>query len=173
LNHIGGSDFDALDRVAADALEWLGRDPEHLGAVSDSVSHWSPRMHLDHAALATASVCGAIRKILAGDARCVAPGPASDPLRAILESGAIPRGVADAPAAMKPPEDVSHVVACAHLAECRRHVAELATRVPEIEAATLRFPHFALGPMTAAEWVRFARIHFEHHVAIARDAASA
>ena len=161
----------SLDRLVADAAAWLAADADRLGEANAAVSHWSPRMHLDHAALATSSVCGAVRRILAGDPRCVEAGPPVAALAAILAAGAIPRGAADAPAPMKPPPDVTHAAACAHLAECRTALDALGPLVDQVQAATRRYPHFALGPMTAAEWIRFARIHFEHHVAIARDAA--
>jgi hypothetical protein len=165
-----GRDLCELDRAAGAALDWLDRDGERLAVVVEDVSKWSPRMQLDHAALATRSICGAVELILAGDPRCVAAGPRGENLSAILTTGFIPRGRAEAPDSMKPAPDVGHAATREHLVTLRERLAALAPRADAIAAATLRFPHFALGPMTAAEWLRFARIHFDHHVAIAHDA---
>ena len=158
-----------LGRLTATAAEWLERHGERLGAVVEDVSKWSPRMQIDHAALAAASVCGAVERILAGAPGCVEPGEPSAQLSAILTTGFIPRGTAEAPEKMRPAAGVTHDEALAHVAALRGRLDALTPRVAEIASAGLRFPHFALGPMTASEWLLFARIHTDHHLAIARD----
>lgn len=171
------ADLDALVALAESARAWLDRGPaaahdgDRLGLVNAEVSQWSPRQQIDHAALATLSICGALDRILAGAPECVPPGRPGPNLEMILTTGFIPRGRAEAPEKMKPAPDVTHAATLAHLDALLARLRELAPRAAACAAAGLRYPHFALGPMTAPEWLRFARIHFDHHVALARDAA--
>jgi hypothetical protein len=138
-----------------------------------SVSSWSPRMQFVHAALATSSICRFVERILAGDPGCLPPGAPSAPLAMILSTGSIPRGRAEAPEPLKPEAGVGAEEVRDALAECSERVQALAPRAEEIATSETRLPHFALGPMTPAQWLRFARIHFDHHLAIARETESA
>ena len=158
-----------LGRLTGTAADWLDRHGERLTEVVDEVSKWSPRMQIDHAALATLSICGAVERILAGAPGCVPAGEPSAQAAAILTTGFIPRGRAEAPEKMRPAAEVTQDDARAHVAALRERLDALAQRTGEIAAAAPRFPHFELGPMTASEWMLFARIHVDHHLAIVRD----
>lgn len=163
----------ALRLLADRAVEWLDAGGERLATVVPEISKWSPRMHVDHAALATLSIFRAVERILAGDPRCLPPGPPSPKAAAILTARYIPRGVAEAPDPMRPAPDVTHAAARDHLVAMQAGLDALAQRSDALRKATTRLAHFELGPMTPAEWIQFARIHFDHHAAIARDLVEA
>ena len=55
----------------------------------------------------------------------------------------------------------------------RTLLAELASDVADVASAPGRIPHLYLGELDAGEWLRFARLHAEHHLAITRDVAAA
>lgn len=149
----------------------LGRAVDR--ALIPSVSAWSAVMHFDHLVTTTRSILGAVDRILANDAACVPDGDLSPQAARILRAGSIPRGVAEAPAQMRAAESPNPADVAARLAEIASRCGAMAARAAEIDAATLRVPHFALGPMTASQWIAFAQIHFEHHVLIADDCVRA
>lgn len=142
-------------------------------AVMPGMSAWSAVMHFDHLASTTRSILGAVDRILAGDAACVPGGETSPQAARILRAGSIPRGVAEAPAQMRAAESPQAADVALRLAEIASRCAALSSRTAEIDGATLRFPHFALGPLTAPQWIAFAQIHFEHHLLIADDCVRA
>ena len=47
------------------------------------------------------------------------------------------------------------------------------TTAATIVASELKIPHQLLGPLDAPEWLRFARVHTEHHLAIVDELLSA
>ncbi|MCE9635472.1 MAG: hypothetical protein K8T90_07180 [Planctomycetes bacterium] len=181
------ADLESLRRMTSDVAAWLDRAAadaqagglDRLARVNPGVSQWSPRQQIDHAALATLSICRAVDAILTRAPGCVGPGAQQPNLQMILATGFIPRGRADAPEKMKPPPDVTHAATRAHLDALAEALGALSPRLVGARIGSgdgggaARFPHFALGPMSTAEWLRFACIHFDHHVALAHDAADA
>ncbi len=157
--------------ATAEARLRLGRTADRI--VVPSVSKWSAVMHFDHVASATRSILGAVDRILANDAACVPGGDLSPQAARILRAGSIPRGVAEAPAPLRAAESPQAADVALRLAEIASCCAALKSRTAEIDGATLRFPHFALGPLTAPQWIAFAQIHFEHHLLIADDCVRA
>jgi hypothetical protein len=147
-----------------DACAAAGRDDARLAAVRPG-SGWSPAQHLSHVALANGRILKAIVALARGRGT-PRPGPPADGARAVLESGAIPRGTAQAPPGTGPGDVVDLAATRRLLDETRRGFAGL-----ELSgvAADLARDHPALGPLTAAEWVRFAAVHTRHHVAIVAE----
>ena len=86
--------------------------------------------------------------------------------RSILEAGEFPRGVGQSPDAMLPGDDPDAATVQAATEKARERWASLDDQAEAIEASTVRLPHPALGPLTAAEWLRFASIHGRHHLRI-------
>jgi len=77
--------------------------------------------------------------------------------------------VADTPEMLRPPAAVAAAEVRKMLGPLAGRLGALSLRARDLATADRRLPHFALGPLTPAEWVRFARIHFEHHAAIAAE----
>jgi hypothetical protein len=109
----------------------------------------------------------AIRLLEKGDdARILPSGSPTLAGRLVLATGRIPRGRAQAPAEMLPGERPSGRDLAARLDALRREAAELSGRRAALVRTPGRIPHFALGALRADQWLRFARIHTAHHLAI-------
>ena len=55
------------------------------------------------------------------------------------------------------------------LGDAQRIWATLAERAGDLRSVPGRLPHPLLGPFRAAQWMRFARLHTAHHLAIIKD----
>lgn len=160
-------DFIAIGRM-------LTIEPADLARPAAWISAWSPEQHLAHLSLANELVCRNIKSLIKGAGALVVDGgePPPDAL-AVLQSGTFPRGAAQAPRMVRPPETVVRAYLEEWLEGNRAEFEELAGRTDEIEAATCRIPHQVLGPLTAVQWVRFAAMHTRHHLEIAREVLAA
>lgn len=161
----------ALEDLVSECAGWAAGGDSPPARPSPGVSAWSALQHVDHAARATQSALSQVGRILAGDDACLPPGPLSPAAEAILRSESIPRGVAEAPRPTRPDPAPAPADVARRLGDLRAALRSADARAAEVAAAVGRLPHFALGPMTAAEWIRFARVHVEHHVRIAREAS--
>ena len=94
------------------------------------------------------------------------PGDRKDEALAILRTGTVPRGVAEAPRFVTPPANIDLDLARQLLAEVSEARTALAADLDALRAAPRAIPHQALGDLTGPEWVRFAHIHTNHHLAI-------
>lgn len=160
------------DYVAIERL--LERSDASLTRVVPPVSGWSAEQHLAHLALANELVCRNLRSLLKGSGALVQDegDPAPDAL-AVLEAGRFPRGAAQSPRMVRPPEQVRRDYLADWLSSNRLDFDELSARAGEIEVASKRIPHQVLGPLTASRWVRFAAMHTRHHLDIAREVMAA
>ena len=156
----------ALQRI--DGL--LSSEPLAWARRAEGVSSWSVAEQVDHMLRSVARMLTAADTIRVGyDARIKPDGKASVPGRLLLRAGAIPRGRADAPAEVLPAETPT-------IEECRTHheqvLALLASLTPHLESIRSwrgTIPHPLLGDFRAQDWLRFARMHTEHHLAIVDD----
>jgi hypothetical protein len=160
-------DYGAIARL-------LERSGDSLARVVPPVSGWSAEQHLAHLALANELVCRNLKSLLRGSGALVQDdGDPSAEALAILTSGRFPRGAAQSPRMVRPPEQVRRDFLAEWLASNRLDFEELSARTGEIEAAHRRIPHQVLGPLTASRWVRFAAMHTRHHLDIAREVLAA
>ncbi len=156
----------ALERI--DSL--LASDPEDWSLQRADVSSWSVAQQVDHMLRSVARMLSAADMIRIGyDARIKPDGQASLPGRMLLRAGAIPRGRAEAP------EDVLPVLAPT-VEDCRARyetvllvVAAFAPHLDVIRTVRGTISHPLLGDFRAKDWLRFARMHTEHHLAIVDD----
>jgi hypothetical protein len=160
------------DYVAIERL--IERSSAELARVAPRVSGWSAEQHLAHLALANELVCRNLRSLLRGSGALVVPTgePPPDAL-AVLQSGRFPRGAAQSPRMVRPPEVVRRDFLLEWLEQSRQEFESLAALSGEIEAAAQRIPHQILGALTAVQWVRFAAMHTRHHLDIAREVLAA
>jgi hypothetical protein len=68
-----------------------------------------------------------------------------------------------------PPEGIHREDAAAALARSAAGLAEVARLEARLPRIAGRIRHFAFGLMTACQWLRMARIHTRHHLAIIAD----
>jgi len=150
--------------LGLDSIDALTLDPGRGRIRKPKVSEWSVAEHMHHAALVSGSIATAVRGLLRG--RGEDGPPAGELARSILEEGRIPRGVGKAPAVFRPDEHPESRTIQAAVRKSRSRWEGLLMQTDEIEACELRLPHHQLGLMTAAEWVRFAATHTDHHLRI-------
>jgi hypothetical protein len=155
---------DEIDRL-------LALPPERLAHVAPSVSLWSAEQHVAHLTLANELVVRNLKSLLKGAGPFVVEtGELVPGALEILTSGQVPRGQAQSPRIVRPPEQVVREYLLDWIAGVRRDFTALQAQAEELAAARWMVPHQVLGPMTAAQWIRFALIHTQHHLAIAREA---
>lgn len=156
----------ALNRLG-ESLEW---PEERLYAVVPAVSTWSPAQHVQHAIIALRRIFAAVSELRAGSGDAVKPkGSPTLSGRALLLSGWIPRGRAQAPEFAVPDAIPSRAgMRERHDAACERF-GELAANATTLRGVPGVIEHPILGGMSAVQWWRFARIHTEHHLAIIDD----
>jgi hypothetical protein len=70
---------------------------------------------------------------------------------------------------MVPGEDPVPALARDLLDQGRRLLADLEGRAAQVGTWSGAFPHPQLGRFSARQWVRFTRIHTEHHLALLDD----
>jgi hypothetical protein len=160
----------AFERAAA--LEALGA--ERLSAKPAAHGGWSPHEHLAHLALAAELCLRNVQSLVAREGLLIRPD--GEPLPAALDTlraGHIERGIAEAPRMVRPPAAIDPALLSRWLQDGRAALEALARDPAAVDAAPGRIPHQLMGPLSAAQWVRFAAVHTQHHVAIARELLAA
>ena len=169
------TDFDLheeyrLLRDAYDESERLLTLPNaQLFTVNEAVSKWSPAQQLYHLWLAGGRMLKAAQVIHQGRGPVATEGEMTRIGRIILGRGVFPRGKAQAPENVRPPDAVSREELSQSLDRSRRSFAAVEPLLAELPDAKGYIEHPFFGALTAAQWVRCARIHTEHHLAIIRD----
>lgn len=154
---------ESLDRALRQAS-----DPALRGVSALSVSAWSVGDHLEHLSMANERIVAWMERACAGDADLHAGGGPNLLGRIVLLVGAFPRGRGKAPDPTVPKGmDAEELVASSRRLKAR--VEALESSLPRLRAARATRNHFAFGDLSAAQWLRFAVIHNNHHQRIIRD----
>lgn len=138
-------------------------DEAWLRALPPSVSAWSPAQHLAHIEAVNKSVLAALRQ-LERSGTDATPEPGKPRGLQVLAEGVFPRGLVRAPDFASFPPDLPLGTLRADLD--RNRARWQALDLGAVAAWTATLPHPLLGPFTAPQWVRFARVHTTHHHAI-------
>ena len=161
-------DLAGLERLTRRVARALELPPERLLGAGPG-SGWSPAQHLFHLSLANelslknAESLVAEKGLLIRPRAELAPGVAD-----VLRRGRLPRG-AEAPRFVRPPAVVDLGLVGEIARGVRQSLTRLAGAAQRIADAPNGIPHQLLGVLSAAEWVRFARMHTAHHLAILRE----
>lgn len=168
------SEFASLDRSYREIERLLAAPAEAVQRVTPEISGWSVEQHIAHVSLANELVARNLRSLLKGAGPFVVESgePPAEALE-VLAAGVLPRGRAQAPRIVRPPEAVNREYLADWLAGNARDFAELRGKSTELAACVKKVPHQILGPLTTLEWVRFASTHTEHHLSIAREVLAA
>jgi hypothetical protein len=162
-------EIESFRSLVGQTIARIDASGDGLSSCSGGTSAWTPLQHYHHAGRASRWALRSIERILAGSPDTGAPGPPSPQAERVLRAGSIPRGAAGTPEMLRPPTAVVAAEVQEMLGSLAARLGALSPRAQDLAAADRRLPHFALGPLTPAEWIRFARIHFEHHAAIAAE----
>jgi len=167
------TDFDPVRDHAAlhalqDELDALAtRDPAELATVVAERSGWSSEHHLAHVALANELVLRNVASIAGRRGALLTRAEPEPRALAVLRDGRIPRGRAQSPRMVRPPEHVQRELLLTWLADGRKALAALDPRT--LVAGELRIPHQLLGPLDGPQWLRFGVVHTGHHMEIVRE----
>jgi hypothetical protein len=165
-------DLAALAALQTEMDSLFATDPAALARVARSVSGWSREQHLAHVALANELVLRNLRSLAAGAGPLVVHGATSLPLASeVLARGVLPRGEAQAPRMVRPPERIDRALLAQWLADGRTALAALDPRT--LHAGGAHVPHQLLGPLDGPQWARFALVHTRHHLGIVAEIAAA
>lgn len=176
-----------MDIDPQDEYERLGGSYERFARLLDApdaalhrrataISAWSPAQHLHHILIANGMMLKGIALICAGGSRILPEGALNDDGRYVLTHEHFPRGRGQAPAPTRPPADPSRADLRQGLARSQSRYEAAAKILPQVAGARGYLPHLFLGELDALQWLRLARVHSEHHLAIideilAHDAA--
>lgn len=136
-----------------------------LYEAAPDVSGWSPAQHLFHILKANGMMLKGIEMICRGDRRVRPEGEPNRMGRIILDGERFLRG-GQAPDAVVPPEVLSADDLRAALDRSRATYDASAALVPDVATARGCLPHMFLGELDARQWLRLARLHSEHHLAL-------
>ena len=150
----------------------LDRSDDALFSTLPEMSGWSPAQHLDHIWLANGKSLMAAAYAAEGK-KTVADGALNDAGRALLANETIPRGQMSAPENVSPPHGLDRNRLRQTLARSQKALATVSDAMGMLPEATGRIPHPALGALTATQWLRFVRIHSDHHLDIVNDILNA
>lgn len=135
-------------------------------------STWSVVQHAEHVGITLERTLKALAILSAREGK-LAPDAQAEPLgdlaRSVLESERIRSFTAQAPAPTVPAEAPDPDAVVRQL----RSLQETVSNHTPIRSTRGTIPHPALGPLDALAWLRFIRIHGEHHHRLlgARDPA--
>lgn len=164
-------DLAGLERLTARVGRWLELPDERLSMRVPQRSGWSLAQHLFHLSFANELSLENAARLVAGKGRLIRPREARLPeAERILRRGRLPRGT-EAPRFVQPPPRIDLGFLREVAAGVRVRLAALAEEPRALSAAPDGIPHQALGVLSAAEWVRFARMHSAHHLVIVRGLA--
>lgn len=167
-------------RLRRSHVGWLSRldtcisiagNSGECGAKVPEVSLWSVGDQLEHLLLADSAILDIIDRLCdvteESDPEATKGRPALLGW-VVLTTGFIPRGKAKAPDSTSP-AGMSQEELLSGLAEVRDRVHALASRLGEIQGVPYTYGHAKLGHFTPSNWVRFCRVHHDHHAKIVRD----
>jgi len=152
-----------------DSLEELSRRaPEELAACVPECSGWTSEQHLAHVALANELVLRNLKSLATGQGLLlVRGGEPHERALALLRAGRLPRGEAQAPRMVRPPERVQPDLLAQWLSDGRAALEALDPAT--LSASEWKIPHQVLGPLDAPQWARFGVVHTNHHLGIVAE----
>jgi hypothetical protein len=163
------AELDALSAFYDDTGAYLNTLAEdELFEPVPSVSDWSPAQHLYHIWRANASMLKAAN-VLAEGRMETQPPELSESGKQVLREQSIPRGVGQAPDRLRPPDDLDRQELRETWTRSRDKLDEVASKADALADAAGGLPHPYWGTLTAAEWLRAAHVHSDHHAAIVSD----
>ncbi len=139
-------------------------------ASDPSISGWSADQHLYHTALACDLSLRNVEGLVAQKGLLIVKGAqTSDETVKLLAKEEFRRGQAESPRMVRPDAHVNPQFLAREQEGNQATLESLRRCRDEIPAAPDHVPHQVLGPMNAAMWLRFARLHTLHHLAIIED----
>lgn len=151
--------------VIDDLLERFEPELAHLDAAR---SGWSVEQHVGHLALANELVLRNVQSLIAGKGALVSAGGSTHPMALqLLAAGSLPRGQAQAPRMVRPPDEIDRELVRQWLDDGRKALESL--ELARVAPGELKVPHQLLGALDGPQWLRFGAVHTRHHLVIALE----
>jgi hypothetical protein len=166
------ADLRALAELQDELERLFTRVPAELARVVPAVSGWSSEQHLAHVALANELVLRNLKSLALGRGVLVTTGAEANPRAlAVLADGRLPRGQAQAPRIVRPPERIERELLALWLSDARAALATL--DASQLHAGDPKIAHQLLGPLDGPQWLRFGVVHTRHHLTIVGEVLAA
>lgn len=161
--------------VSLEPVRAWGSSPEACRARRSGVSAWSVAQHLEHLYRTDRMTVDWLQRIAAGEDQDPTSDGAGGPTVigwVVLFLGRIPRGRGRALDGTEPGDPSCQEVA-GGFDEVGHALRALEDDIDVLEASGSRRKHPVFGALSVAQWLRFARIHHDHHHRIIRDILAA
>ncbi|MEK7793667.1 MAG: DinB family protein [Candidatus Hydrogenedentota bacterium] len=160
------ADFAKLNQQF-DAVAEVLNSEKYFNVKNEKVSKWSCGDQAGHIVLAAQMMRGGLQANIDNPELNV-DGQPNEQGKAVMAGGDFPRGVAQAPEAIRP-EGKTRDEFIKLLASEKKAWNDLEKMSDKLVALKSRSPHPAFGPLSCSDWVRFVAIHSAHHLALVRD----
>ncbi len=150
-------------------MELLLHQPVSLLQKRTRAAGWSASEQIHHVLLANKWALSTIIKMLLGHGGFSESGRKNLLGAALLCIGRFPRGRARAPAGVVPDPDMPVTKLLTMLEKQRTHLDRIADQRSQLLTHRRRFRHPLLGYFSAADGIRFVRIHTRHHIKLAGE----
>ncbi|MBI1290880.1 hypothetical protein GC173_06500 [bacterium] len=141
-----------------------------LYTVEEDLSLWSPVQQVHHAALVVRAVLERIEVLYADESpEILRSGRPTGRGYAVLLFGRIPRGRGRSPEPYISPPETTRAEVEELLKTVDKQLQVAVERARYLYDVKGRWPHPVLGAFNCAEWVRFLRVHTDHHLEIAEQ----
>jgi len=147
-------------RQLADNIDRLEAYLDQRDVLAPKVSAVPVAWHLDHMLKVVKSIHGSLAASDPADYRYK-----FKPTRTLVFTmGRFPRGVAESPKSVRPPDTITTTA-------IREQLAEVRALLPTFAGMDKRqhFTHFTFGPLNRRRTVKFINIHTRHHLRIVED----
>lgn len=168
------ADFERLRALFGAVSAFLAVDAARLSRAVPEISGWSPAQHIAHLTLANELCARNVASLSRKSGMLVRSGrPMDAGAVELLASGSLPRGRAQSPRIVRPPEELDLAMVRSWHADNARALEELAPELARLAAGDPTIAHQSLGPLDGPHWLRFMLVHTRHHLSIAREVLTA
>lgn len=161
-------EYERLQYFAGEVQVRVSGPEAKLYAGAPRVSGWTTAQQIQHATMVNNQIFGQLVALCEGDT-LPEEGKISMVGRLVLALGRFPRGRSRSPQSFVPAERPDREQLAVLVEEMGANAQALEAYLDRIPTLRGRFRHPVFGYLNAPQWLRFARIHALHHLAIIRD----
>lgn len=151
----------------------LGLPIESQDRVVPRISAWSPLQQIAHISKSNRWILSSVVAILTGRRKFETAGSIKPIGRLVLRSGLIPRGVGKAPSVARPDDAISAARLSEELRLQLANMGQIDEHLEAVKNSQDTFEHPYFGHLNSRQWIRFVRVHTNHHMKIVSEILSA
>ncbi|MBT8399127.1 MAG: DinB family protein [Rhodothermia bacterium] len=150
----------------------LGLPPESRERVVPRISAWSPLQQIAHVSKSNRWIISSVVAILTGRREFETQGSIKPIGRLVLRSGLIPRGVGKSPSVARPDDLISTERLTEELRQQLGNMGHIHDHLEAAKSSRQTFEHPYFGHLNPRQWIRFVRVHTNHHLKIVSEILS-